>query len=104
LDLAETSFVALKKKLFKMADDIDIEEDSDGISSILEGADGIGGITIQIYISGHTVYSKGKTIMLKTDDQLKSFFNAVDLTPQSEPGFIMTMEDPSKRALQEEKV
>jgi hypothetical protein len=26
------------------------------------------------------------------------------LTPQSEPGFIMTMEDPSKRALQEEKV
>ncbi|KAH9807532.1 hypothetical protein DFH28DRAFT_1138898 [Melampsora americana] len=76
-DLAETSLVVFKQKLFKLADDIDIEEDSDGISSILEGADGIEGITIQIYIP--------------------------DLTPQNEPGIIVTMEDPSKQALQEEK-
>ncbi|KAH9818975.1 hypothetical protein DFH28DRAFT_1147888 [Melampsora americana] len=103
-DLGETNMVIFKKKLFKMADEIDEDEDSDGISSILEGADVSGRITIQIYIPSHNVYSKGKTIMLKTDDQLKSFFNAVELAPQNDPGIIVTMEDPSKQALQEEKV
>ncbi|KAH9816641.1 hypothetical protein DFH28DRAFT_1220637 [Melampsora americana] len=103
-DLAETNMVVFKKKLFKMADEIDEEEDSDGISSILEGADVSGRISIQIFIPSHNVYSKGKTIMLKTNDQLKSFFNAVELVPQNDPGIIVTMEDPSKQALQEEKV
>ncbi|EGG01667.1 uncharacterized protein MELLADRAFT_117730 [Melampsora larici-populina 98AG31] len=103
LDLTETAFVAFKQKLFKLADDIDIDEDSDGISSILEGADGIGGIIIQIYIPGHTVYAKGKAVLVKTEEQLKSFFKAVELAPQNEPGIVVTMEDPAKRALQDEK-
>ncbi|KAH9811494.1 hypothetical protein DFH28DRAFT_931625 [Melampsora americana] len=78
-DLAENSLVLFKQKLFKIADEIDKEEGSDGISSILEGADVIGRINIQIFIPSHTVYSK-----------------VVELAPQNDPGIIVTMEDPSK--------
>ncbi|EGF97514.1 uncharacterized protein MELLADRAFT_114278 [Melampsora larici-populina 98AG31] len=103
LDLTETAFVAFKQNLFKLANDIDDNEDLDGISSILEGADGTGGIAIQIHIPGHNVYPKGKGVMLKTEEQLKSFFKAVELSPQNEPRIVVTMEDPSKQALKDEK-
>ncbi|KAH9814795.1 hypothetical protein DFH28DRAFT_1221385 [Melampsora americana] len=84
--LTRMPLVSLKEKLFVLANELDPAPDLDGNLDILNQADALGNVIIQVYISEHPTYGKSKDRKLTSDKGVRDFYNQIDLNPTKEAG------------------
>ncbi|KAH9810541.1 hypothetical protein DFH28DRAFT_1183761 [Melampsora americana] len=100
--LTRMPLVSLKEKLFVLANELDPAPNSDGNSDILNQADALGNVIFQVYISQHPTFGKSKDRKLTSDEGVRDFDNQIDLNPTKEAGIQVLMQDPARKARQDE--
>lgn len=103
-ELSRISVVALKEKLFVLANELDPSPNSDGNSDILHQADALGNVFIQVYIAQHPTFGKNKERKITSEEEMKDFYNQIELNPTKEAGIQVLMQDPARKARQDEAV
>ncbi|KAH9807529.1 hypothetical protein DFH28DRAFT_1073243 [Melampsora americana] len=100
INVANNDFAILKARLFELSNLMG--EKSQGNSFIFHAADSTNSVDIIGYINTHNVYNKGAEELIRTNEDVQNFFQAVLKNPKKISGFDVSMHDPSKKDRQVE--
>ncbi|KAH9809112.1 hypothetical protein DFH28DRAFT_1190277 [Melampsora americana] len=100
INVANRSFLLLKARLFELSNKMG--EKAEGNSFIFQAADSTDSVDFIGYINTHHVYNKGAEKLIRTDEDMKNFFEAVISNPKKISGMDISMHDPSKKDKQVE--
>ncbi|KAH9807053.1 hypothetical protein DFH28DRAFT_144684 [Melampsora americana] len=100
INIANYDFQILKARLFELSNKMG--EKAEGNSFIFQAADATNSVEFFGYINTHHVYNKAAEQMIRTSEDLKAFFLAVQSNPKKISGIDVAMQDPSKKEKQVE--
>ncbi|KAH9817683.1 hypothetical protein DFH28DRAFT_1156052 [Melampsora americana] len=100
INVANYDFAILKARLFELSNLMG--EKAAGNSFIFEAANSTKSVDLVGYINTHHVYNKAAEKLIRTNDDVKNFFQAVLSNPKKISGIDVSMQDPSKKDKQVE--
>ncbi|KAH9807508.1 hypothetical protein DFH28DRAFT_1139021 [Melampsora americana] len=100
INVANNDFAILKARLFELSNLMGAK--SEGNSFIFHAANATKSVDIVGYINTHSVYNKAAEEVIRNNDDVKNFFQAVLKNPKKICGFDVSMHDPSKKDKQVE--